>query len=399
VSYQVPEFGPFKIAMVAASPFPYPQGSQVLIQQLAVALQCREHQVRLVTYHCGVGQPSQEIKVHRIRAAPGLNAIRAGPSWQKPFLDLLLARKLLQVVRNWQPDVMHAHNFEGLLTALFVRRLTGVPVLYHVHNAMGLELHTYFRHRLGRWAGGVVGRWVDANLPRRANYCIVLNKAAVGYFRQRGVEQLRAIPPGIDFEPGDATQARQYLGSGPLVLYAGNLDHYQDLDLLLRAFQKVIAVRPDAQLVFSTNAEPAEWQAQTRALGIDGQTVFVRASDFSTVRDLLAAADVSVCPRQVCRRHGDRRFGRVGLWAAPPGEWMDSGRWRRGRHGRGHRYPVERSRPGSSLGTKSSVHSPAQVYLGASGRRHRRGIRPSHGIEQRTQADKRLDNSCSLGRY
>jgi glycosyltransferase involved in cell wall biosynthesis len=35
-------------------------------------------------------------------------------------------------------------------------------------------------------------------------------------------------------------------------------------------------------------------------LGIDRQTVLVYAHEFGTARDLLAAADVAVCPRTVC---------------------------------------------------------------------------------------------------
>jgi len=290
----------YKVVLVAASPFPYPQGSQVLVGQLAAALQKRGHAVRLVTYHSGVGSPADGVVLDRIQALPGLGAARAGPSWQKPFWDLFLARELLQVAHSWQPDLLHAHNFEGLLAALWVRWRTGVPVIYHVHNAMGLELHTYFRSRPGRWLGGVAGRAVDAHLPRRADHCIVLNGRAVDYFRRRGVARLAVVPPGIEFEPGEAARARQSLGDGPLVVYSGNLDRYQDLDLLFRAFRKVAEARPAARLILSTNAAPGEWQALAGALGIGGQTRFVPAGDFATVRDLLAAADVTVCPRQVC---------------------------------------------------------------------------------------------------
>jgi len=286
--------------MVAASPFPYPQGSQVLIGQLAAALYRRGHRVRLVAYHAGRGQPPDEVPVHRSWSVAGLGPTRAGPSWQKPLLDLLLAWELLRVVRSFGADVVHVHNFEGLLAALIVRRLTGVPVVYQVHNAMGLELHTYFHSRLGRWAGGVVGRWVDAHLPHRADYCILLNDRAVDYFRQRRVERLRVVPPGIDFEAGDATGVRQQLGDGPLILYSGNLDRYQDLHLLLEAFRLLTDDRPDCRLIFSTNAEPGQWQAQAEALGVGRQTVFIPADDFRVVRDLLAAADVAVCPRRIC---------------------------------------------------------------------------------------------------
>ena len=290
----------FKIAMVAASPFPYPQGSQVLIGQLATGLQRRGHTVSLVTYHHGVGKAPEGVAIYRIPALPGIGSVPAGPSWQKPLLDPFLVRELHQVVRGQAADVMHTHNFEGLLSALAVRRLTGVPVVYHVHNAMGLELHTYFGSRLGRWAGGVVGRWVDAHLPRRADCCIVLNERAVDYFRQRRVEQLRVIEPGIEFEPGDGGRMKESLGHAPVVLYSGNLDRYQDLDLLLRAFQRVAESRPESRLVLSTNADPGNLQARAASMGIHDQVVFSPAEDFGLVRDALAAADVAVCPRVSC---------------------------------------------------------------------------------------------------
>jgi 1,2-diacylglycerol 3-alpha-glucosyltransferase len=290
----------FRIVMVAASPFPYPQGSQVLISQLTAALRRRGHQVHVVAYPRGSGQPPRGVQIYRVPTVRGLGLTRAGPSWRKPLLDLLLARALLQVVRRSQPDLIHTHNFEGLLIALFVRRLTGVPVIHHIHNAMGLELHTYFRSRLGRWVGGIVGRWVDAHLPRRADSCILLNEAAVSYFQQRGVKRFEVVPPGIDFEPGEASRIRQELGQGALVLYSGNLDRYQDLDLLVEAFRPVAGLRPGSCLVFSTNADPKECRTQAETMGLGSQVLFLPADDFDAVRDLFAAADVAVCPRQAC---------------------------------------------------------------------------------------------------
>jgi 1,2-diacylglycerol 3-alpha-glucosyltransferase len=145
-----------------------------------------------------------------------------------------------------------------------------------------------------------VGHWVDAHLARRADYCILLDEAAVDYFRRRGVSRFRVIPPGIDFEPGEAGRARQIQGQGPLVVYSGNLDRYQDLDLLLEAFRLVVKSRPDARLVFSTNAAPGECQMRAEGMGLGRQTVFLTPDDFGAVRDLLAAADVAVCPRQAC---------------------------------------------------------------------------------------------------
>ena len=305
MSGQLSSWTKYRIVMVAACPFPYPQGSQVLIGQLSEALRQRGHHLNLVTYHWGVGEDPARLQIERVPALPGMGPIRAGPSWRKPVLDLLLADRLVKTAREQQADLVHTHNVEGLLAALVARRLTGVPVVYHVHNAMGPELHTYFSNRLGRWAGAVTGRWADAQLPRRADYCILLTGEAQDYFLERGVEHLAVIPPGIDFLPGQGASVREKLGNGPLVIYSGNLDRYQDLDLLLDAFRLVLEHRPDAQLVVSTNAHPDKVQAHAMKKGTGQSTRFVQTNDFAQVRDLLAAADVAVCPRQGCGQQAD----------------------------------------------------------------------------------------------
>ena len=286
--------------MVAASPFPFPQGSQVLISQLATALQKRGHEVRLWAYASGSGQPPAGVELNRTPDLPGLTQPSARPSWKKPLLDLLLMRELLRGTRHWRPDLIHTHNFEGLLIALTVRRLKGIPVVYHVHNAMGLELHTYFDSAAGRWAGGVVGRWVDGHLVRRADRCIVLNERAVDYFRERGVERLHVVPPGIDYRQGNADRVRAGLGQDPLILYSGNLDRYQDLELLLEAFELVEQERPEARLVLSTHSAPESWQTRLPPSGLGSRVIVVQADEFGGVCDLLAAADVAVLPRMDC---------------------------------------------------------------------------------------------------
>jgi glycosyltransferase involved in cell wall biosynthesis len=291
-----------RIAMIAACRFPFPQGSQVLIGQLAAALHRRGHAVRLLTYPDGIGTPPAGVPVQRVPKLRGLGPVRGPLSPQKPVLDVLLVRALRRLLHAWPVDVVHAHNIEGLAVALAaVRgRFANLPVVYHVHNAMRLELHTYFSTRPARWLARLAGRWLDTELPRRAGWCIVLTETAMPYFRGRGVERLSCIPAGIDLDAGDASPARDQLGPGPLVLYAGNLDPYQDLDLLFGAFRQVAAARPAARLVLSTNARSDECRARAVALGIGGKTLFVPSDDFSAVRDLLAAADVTVCPRLSC---------------------------------------------------------------------------------------------------
>ncbi len=284
----------FRVAMVTASPFPTAGGSQVLTRQLAETLGKRGHTVHLVTYHLAGAGPPVKLPIHRIPPVPGYTKLGAGPAWGKPFLDLLLAGRLFQVVRRARIQIIHAHNVEALACGLLVRAWTGTPVVYHGHNVFEQELPTYFRgrllHRLACW----MGRMADATLPRRANAIIVLTGFAAEALLDRGVppERLHLIPPGIH-----CPQAIPPHEPGASVVYAGNLDPYQDVGLLLRAWSRVHAARPDATLTVVSASAPARWAQLLNDVGPVAGARFVLGRDFDRVWAAIGEADVVVCPR------------------------------------------------------------------------------------------------------
>ena len=310
----------FRIAMVAASPFPTSQGSQVLVEDLARALWERGHELHLVTYHLAERERAMPWRVHRGRTLPGCDRLRAGPDYRKPLLDLFLAWELRRVVRRERIDVIHAHNYEGLLVGWLVGRLTGVPVVYHSHTVLRDELPVYFRRRWAQQLARWLAAFLDRALPRRADFCIAISQAGADYMRAQGVppERVRLIGPTLRCEPPqavDVAQVRQRfgLGAGPLVIYAGNLDPYQDVDLLLRSFQRVVQRLPQATLALVTSSEPAVYHRTVAALGLAERVRFVPSPHFGAVTELLAAADVAACPRTVCAGYPIKLFNYLAL--------------------------------------------------------------------------------------
>jgi glycosyltransferase involved in cell wall biosynthesis len=290
----------FRVAMVAACPFPTAGGSQVLTRQLAETLAARGHAVHLVTYHLAGAGPPVTMPVHRIPAVPGYTKLGAGPAWGKPFLDLLLAGRLLQVIRREHIQIIHAHNVEALACGLLVRPWTGTPVVYHAHNVFEQELPAYFPgpllHRLARWVGGAV----DVTLPRRADATIVLTEFAATTLRARGVPaaRLRLIPPGVECPPMPPRDERSERSEpSARVVYAGNLDPYQDMEVLLRCWPRVVAARPDATLTVISASSPKRWQRLEATTHVAGHVRFLSGRHFADVWAILTAADVAVCPR------------------------------------------------------------------------------------------------------
>jgi glycosyltransferase involved in cell wall biosynthesis len=298
--------GPYRVALVAACPFPTLQGSQLLVRQLAHGLQSRGHEVVVVTYAEGLEHAVLDVPVRRIPRIPGCRALGSGPHAAKLVLDAALLWRLLDVLRDGTVDVVHAHNYEAALVGLVARRLTGVPLIYHSHNALAEELPTYFRGRTMRRLAQAIGGLVDREVPRRADHCIAICRELVGFLRARGVgaDAIEMIAPGGSPEEfpacsaaeAAAIRARFGFGERPVLLYTGNLDGYQNLELLLASVARVRRAARDALLVLATHATPRDLPPELQRLP-EGVRLLT-ARDFATVRDLIQVADIALCPRR-----------------------------------------------------------------------------------------------------
>lgn len=240
----------YRIAMVGACPFPVPQGSQVYLEATARGLMARGHAVHLVVYAYGAGEAAPGLTVHRCPAVPG-RRIAAGPSLTKPVADAALVATLRRVIRQERIDLVHAHNYEGLLVALAAGKR---PIVYHAHNAMDDELPHYFRGAARRLAR--IGRWLDATFPRRADRVIAPHGVLGSYLVNVGgckQDQVAVVPPPADPADFDAPAPP---GGDPAVAYVGNLDAYQNLGLLYRAMERVWERRPHTPLRIGTASPP-----------------------------------------------------------------------------------------------------------------------------------------------
>jgi glycosyltransferase involved in cell wall biosynthesis len=274
--------------MVAACPFPSVRGSQVLIANLTHDLRELGHQVHLITY-ASVGMSGQE-------TAPLLSR-----GWRRIRSNVALAIRLYRLVRDEEIDTIHAHNYEAPLCAYFTRWLTGVPVVYHSHNALADELQTYVKSGPARAVARAIGRLLDRQVPRRADFTIALTEELRAFLLSCGVvaSRMAVLSPGADVRNG-ATIGGVRGGEGDFIVgYAGNLDPYQDLDVLLRGFQHFRRQVQNAILWILTHEQ--DWRRRAgwllEELVVRG---FARVSVLPTypgVAQRLERADVLACPR------------------------------------------------------------------------------------------------------
>ena len=290
---------PLRVLKVAACPFPWARGTPIRIQRLAAALARSGHEVHVATYHLGAADPTAGVITHRIPDVPGYRHTDPGPTFTKLLrLDPMLV-KLLRRLHTAVPfDIVHAHHYEGLLTA----RLAGsqVPVVYDAHTTLAGEL-PYYRTGLSKRLSRKLGKWLDHRLPRHADFVISVSESIRAVLLAGGAvspDGIRVIPNGVDSSLFAGADVPSATGRERLI-FTGNLAPYQRIDLLLEVFQRVVQRRPHARLSIVTDASFEPYQDQAKRLGIH-HSIDVVSAPFVDQPDLLRRADVALNPRVEC---------------------------------------------------------------------------------------------------
>jgi 1,2-diacylglycerol 3-alpha-glucosyltransferase len=294
------------VCKLLACPFPANHGTPGSVREIAEAVAERGHEVHLVTYHIGEDIPVRGVQLHRI-ASRSRETIVVGPTWHRPFYDFRMIFKTLEVIRHYRPNVLHAHGYEATMVAWVCRLLSGVPVLYSAHNTMADELPTYKFIR-PRWLAGWFGEALDRVVPRMSDRIVPHSGNLEAFLGRRNLLERTepVIKFGInldDIASGDAARLRERYGLGqdPVLLYAGVMNPFQRLDLLLKAMALVVRQMPTAKLLMvrTLATEPflADFCQQAEDLGLRGQIVITQPQPLRSVQEHLAACDVAVAPR------------------------------------------------------------------------------------------------------
>ncbi len=278
-----------RIALLGAFPFPSPQGSQVYLRDQARALAKAGASVSVFCYGSGDGNPLSDLDLRRIPRSVSPVGLRSGFQFRKPMADGFLLDALVRAHADQPFDRVLAHNAEAALLGLAARRLGGAPVVYAVHTLVEEELASYFPAQFAPRARRF-GRAIDRFLARRVDGILALSREAGEALARHSARPRVEIPPGCEVgvaptpqEIGRACQ-QHALEPGRYVVYAGNLDAYQNLAALDRA-----AADLDAPVaVFSHDTSGARFD-HLRVVQIDSA---------QKTRPLLYGSAVAVLPRR-----------------------------------------------------------------------------------------------------
>ncbi|WP_298267847.1 glycosyltransferase family 4 protein [Geobacter sp.] len=288
--------------MLAPTPFFADRGCHVRIYEEARALIARGHDVRIVTYHLGRDMPG--IPTHRTIRVPWYSRLAAGPSWHKPYLDILLLFTAMRVARSFRPQLIHAHLHEGAFLGAFLKKVLGVPLVFDCQGSLTGELADHGFAREGSLLFrffALLERWIN----RSADAVITSSTAGRADLVKRwGVagEKVTALIDGVDtavFRPYPRDEVRRRLGIAPdvpLVVFLGVLNRYQGIDTLLSA--AVLLKSQGIGIRFLVMGFPDEaYREKARELGVGAMVTFTGRIDYAKAPACLSAGDMAVSPK------------------------------------------------------------------------------------------------------
>ena len=290
-----------KILFLAPQPFFEVRGTPLAVLHMVRALATLGHQVDLLTFPQGEPAPMTGVRHLRSLRLP-VGRVKAGPSLAKMLLDLPFLAEAVWRMATGRYDVVHAVEEAALMAAPFTR-LLGVPLVADVDSSIPDQLrYSGFAPR-----GPVL--WLAEALEKHAlrrsaavvTVCTSLTDAVRARAPQARVFQVED-PPLVDGHaapPPEAVAAlRRALGlpALPVVLYSGNFEPYQGVDLLVDAAPRV----PEACFLFM-GGEPAEIDAlkvRTATQGRATRCIFSGKRPPSELPVFLALTEVLASPRR-----------------------------------------------------------------------------------------------------
>lgn len=290
-----------KVLVLAPHPFYQERGTPIAVDMLIGALSDRGEKVDLLAFHEGRDRDYPNLRIYRIPRIPGVSNIRPGISFKKIVCDVFFFFRILPLVVKNRYDVVHAVE-ESSFMAMVLRLFTRTPYIADMDSLMSAQVIDRFPFM--QYTAPAL-RWLES-LPLRYAALVVpmcdrFAEEARTYRSADDIVVLRDVSL-VQHEYCAMTVAsiRDELNiDGLILMYIGNLEPYQGIDLLLASFKQALAVTPDLQLVIigGRSDDIEKYEAVTRELQIRDATHFLGPRSVKDIGGYMRQADVLVSPR------------------------------------------------------------------------------------------------------
>lgn len=288
-----------RILVLAPHDFYIDRGTPMDVDILVRALSARGYAMDLVTYRAGEDRDYPGLAIHRASTPVWMRPNGPGFSFRKLLSTVGVFLAARRLVKRHEYDVVHAGE-EAVFLAIWFGWWKRLPYVYDMDSSVAQQLVEKMP-----WLRPLspVFDWFERRAIRGALAVAPVCGALADLARDRGAAHVVTLHDISQLRPVDGRGSgwlKQRLDiDAPVIMYVGNLQPYQGVDLLLEAFAVALRRGCEAHLVVAGGSEDSirSYQRRVESLGVDQRVHFLGHWPAARLAELLAEADVVTSPR------------------------------------------------------------------------------------------------------
>ena len=290
-----------KLLVLAPQPFFQNRGTPIATLKMLHVLAADGHDIDLLTYHEGSGIAIENCCHHRIPNIPLVTNVPPGFSIRKLICDFAMMFSVLRLCFRNKYDAIHAVE-ESVFMAMLVKTMTGTPYIYDMDSSLPRQIVDQiplFKPFFGflRWFEGaaVKGSSGVVAVCQSLEQVAASHSASIPIVR---IEDASLLTQETEKNAQDNANEMDNL-DGRKLLYVGNLQSYQGIDLLLESFTHVYHCESDVRLVVigGSNEHLMRYRTLAKQYKVADRTHFIGPRPVDRLGEYLERADVLVSPR------------------------------------------------------------------------------------------------------
>ncbi len=292
--------GRVRVLHLAPHPFFQNRGTPIDVELVIRALSERDDmELDVLVYPEGEDISYPNVRLHRVSSLAWIKGIRPGFSLKKLVVDIGMFFSAWKMVRKNSYDIIHAGE-ESVFMAMFFKRFYALPYVYDIDSSIAQQMVEKYPSLT------LVSKLFNA-MERRAIRGALANAPVCHALRElcekNGSRKTVTLHDISQLKNPDLPRTgliRKEIPSDNLILlYCGNLEKYQGVDLLIESFPHVVEQTDNLDLVIIGGVEEdiTFYRKKAETLGVGKRVHFLGPKPFEMLDQYLADADILVAPR------------------------------------------------------------------------------------------------------
>lgn len=297
-----------KTLVIAPQPFFSPRGTPFSVYYRTLISSELGLKIDFLTYGEGQDVDISNVNIIRIPRFKFLGNVKIGPSPLKLFLDIFILFKAIRLLIKNKYDLVHAHE-EAIFFARFLKPVFKYKLIYDMHSSLPQQL-TNFNFTTSKTLINIFKKLEDSCLKSAdgvITICLdlynyvnsVIEDKSKHYLIENSIFDKVKLRDNSNQEKIEDEKPVHVPNNKKVIVYAGTLEKYQGIDILIKSFYEMHKKNKDAILLIvgGNKSQVGEYKKLSRELGIEEEVIFTGRVSQILAKHYTALADVLVSPR------------------------------------------------------------------------------------------------------